>query len=693
MPDPVSFRTLGRIAIAEIDHPPVNALSHAVRAGLMQAVERVDASPELDALVIICAGRTFFSGADIKEFGKPAQDPQLPQLIDRIEGAAKPVVAAIHGKALGGGLELALGCHARVALSSARIGLPEVKLGLVPGAGGTQRLPRLVGFAAAVPIVAEGGEVPAPRALAIGALDAVVDDDLESAAIAYAETLVASGAPLRRTRDLPAPAADTALVEETRKALAKKKRGHAAPQAAIDAILLAQQFPFEEALRRENALCHALMQGAQSKALRHLFAAEREVARVPGLEGVASRHVQTVGVVGLGTMGAGIVQAFANAGFAVIAVASSADKAAAAMARIAKAYAGLVTRGSLAQDEADRRLARISATAEVAALSAADLVVESVTEDLARKQSLFAALGALTRPGTILASNTSYLDIDALAAASGRPSDVCGMHFFNPANVMRLLENVRGRATAPDVLATAVDVGKRIGKLPIMSGACEGFVVNRLLAKRSREGSFMLEEGAKPAQIDKVLTGFGFPMGPYALSDLAGIDLQFAARQVRMAGLTPREKSADFVDQLYALGRYGQKTGAGWYRYDEDRKAQPDPAIDALLTAHAAARGIAPRAVSDQEVMERCLYAMVNEGAKLVGEGIVARPQEVDIAMVNAIGWPDVTGGPLWWADSIGLDKVRDAMLRYAAIAGAEYWTPAPLIEQLVAAGKGFYNV
>ncbi len=692
MSGPVSVRIHGRIAIAEVDHPPVNALSHGVRAGLMEAVERVDASPELDALVIICAGRTFFSGADIKEFGKPPQSPQLPQLIDRLESAAKPVVAAIHGKALGGGLELALGCHARVALSSARIGLPEVKLGLVPGAGGTQRLPRLVGFAAAVPIVAEGGEVPAPKALAMGALDAVVDTDLEAAAIAHAQALVAGGAPLRRTRDLPAPAADAALVEETRKSLARKKRGHSAPQAAIDAILLAQEFPFEEALRRENALCHELMQGAQSKALRHLFAAEREVARVPGLEGVAPRSVSTVGVVGTGTMGAGIVQAFANAGFTVIAVASSEEKASAAMARIGKAYAGLVARGSLSQDESDRRVARISVSAELAALAGADLVVESITEDLARKQALFATLGAVTRPGAILASNTSYLDIDTLAAASGRPADVCGMHFFNPANVMRLLENVRASATATDVLATLMDTGKRIGKLPIMSGVCEGFVVNRLLAKRSREGFFMLEEGATPGQIDKVLTGFGFPMGPYALSDLAGIDLQYAARQVRMAGLTEREKSADFVDQLYALGRYGQKTGAGWYRYGEDRKPQPDPAIAELLAAHAAARGITQRSVGDQEVLERCLYAMVNEGAKLLGEGIVARPHEVDIAMVNAIGWPDTTGGPLWWADATGLPAVRDAMLRYAAIAGDEYWRPAPLIERLVAEGKGFYG-
>ena len=692
MQGPVSVRIHGRIAIAEVDHPPVNALSHGVRAGLWEAVERVDASADLDALVIICAGRTFFSGADIKEFGKPAQDPQLPQLIDRIEQAAKPVIAAIHGKALGGGLELALGCHARVALSSARIGLPEVKLGLVPGAGGTQRLPRLIGFAAAVPIVAEGGEVPAPKALELGALDVVVADQLEAAAVAHAEALVASAAPLRRTRDLPAPEADAALVDETRKALAKKKRGHTAPQAAIDAILLAQSYPFDEALHRENALCRELMQGAQSKALRHLFAAEREVARVPGLEGVAPRSVSTVGVVGTGTMGAGIVQAFANAGFTVTAVASSEEKASAATGRIAKAYAALVSRGSLAQDEADRRMARISVTAELASLANADLVVETVTEDLARKQAVFAALGSLTRPGTVLASNTSYLDIDTLAAASGRPADVCGMHFFNPANVMRLLENVRGKHTAPEVLATVMDVGKRIGKLPIMSGVCEGFVVNRLLGKRSREGFFMLEEGATPGQIDKVLTGFGFPMGPYALSDLAGIDLQYAARQVRMAGLTEREKRADFVDQLYALGRYGQKTGAGWYRYGEDRKPQPDPAIAELLKAHAEARGITPREVTDQEVLERCLYAMVNEGAKLLGDGIVARPHEVDIAMVNAIGWPDTTGGPLWWADAIGLPAVREAMLRHAQTAGAEYWSPAPLIERLVAEGKGFYG-
>lgn len=692
MSTPVAFRTHGRIAVAMIDHPPVNAMSHSVRAGLVDAVQRVEADENLGALVIMCAGKSFITGADIKEFGRPLADPQLGEVIDRIENASKPVIAAIHGAALGGGLELALACHYRIAAPSAKIGLPEVTLGIMPGAGGTQRLPRLIGLEQAVRMITEGNRVTAPQAKEFGAIDALIDGELEAGAIAYAEQLLAQNAPVRRTRDLPLPPLDQAVLDTARKTMAKKKRGYEAPQVAIDAVALAYDNSFEDALIKEYALCKELLGSSQSKALRHLFAAERQVVRVPGLENVSPRPIGKVAVVGLGVMGSGIALAFANAGLPVIAVAETEEKLASAMAKLGKAYAGQVARGSLSQEEADRRLARIEGMCGLQRMGEVDLVVEAVTEDMAIKQDVFAQLGKATRPGTILASNTSYLDIDVLAEASGRPADVCGMHFFNPANIMRLLENVRGRASAPDVLATVMEVGKRIGKLPILSGVCEGFVVNRMLAKRSREGFFMLEEGAKPAQIDKVLSGFGFPMGPYALSDLAGIDVQYAARQARMARLTEREKAADFVDQLYAKGRYGQKTGAGWYLYDENRKARHDPEIDAMLTAHATARGLAQREVSDREVLERCLYAMVNEGAKIIEEGIVARPHEIDIAMVNGIGWPAFTGGPMWWADSIGLDKVRDAMLRYAEMAGAEYWTPAPLIDRLAREGKGFYS-
>ena len=689
----VTTKTAGRVLVATIDNPPVNAASHGVRAGLVEAVDRLEREADLGALVVICAGKSFVSGADIKEFGKPMLEPQLAEVAARLEGASKPVVAAIHGKALGGGLEIALACHYRVAAVGSTVGLPEVKLGIIPGCGGTQRLPRLTGLAPALALATEGNDMPAAKAKELNALDELIEGDLEAGAIAFAEKLIAEGKGPRRVRDLPMPPKDEALLAETRATLAKKKRGYLAPQGVIDAIEAAYALPFDEALAKENAICRELLAGPQSRALRHNFASERTVTKIAGLpDDTAERPVRKVGVIGLGAMGSGIAMVFANAGLPVIGVERSQEKLDKAMATIGKAYAGLVKRGSLSQEKADARLALITPTLAYDGFGDVDLVVEAVSEEMEIKREVFAKLGAATRPGAILASNTSYLDIDALADASGRPADVCGMHFFNPAHVMRLLENVRGARTAPDVLATITALAKRIGKLPVLSGVCDGFIVNRMLAKRSREGFFMLEEGAKPAQIDKVLAGFGFPMGPYALADLAGIDVQYAARQARMARLTEREKAANFVDQLYERGRYGQKTGAGWYRYGEDRKPQPDPETDALLEAHAKARGIAQRSFDDQEILERCVYAMVNEGANILEEGIAARPDDIDVAMMNGLGFPATTGGPMWWAGEIGLAKVRDAMLRYRDSVGTEYWTPSPLIDRLAAAGKTFYD-
>lgn len=693
MSEAVILRAHDRIGIAVIDYPPVNVLSHAVRSGLVAALERFEADTGLDALVILCAGRTFIAGADITEFGRPLADPQLGEVIARLEGCAKPVIAALHGKALGGGFEVALACHYRVAAAGTVVGFPEVKLGMLPGAGGTQRLPRLVGLEAALNWIGEGKDIPVSAALAAGAIDELIDGDLEAGAVAFARRLLAEGRGVRRVGELPMPPEDPEIFERAQKDFAKKKRGFEAPRRVVEAVRFAYQSPLDEALRREYALCKELLVSPQSQALRHNFSAEREVARIPGLAAdTPTRPVERIAVVGMGVMGVGIAIAFANAGFPVVALARSQKSLDRAMAGIAKNYAGSVTRGSLKQEEADRRLALITPTLDEQALREADLIVEAVAEDFSVKRELFERFGAIAKPGAILASNTSYIDIDALARASGREADVCGMHFFNPAHVMRLLENVRGAATAPDVLATLMAIGKRIGKLPILTGVGDGFIVNRLLSKRSREASFMLEEGATPAQIDKVLLDFGFPMGPYALGDLAGIDVQYAARQARFERLSEREKAANFVDQLYALGRYGQKTGAGWYRYDKNRKAQPDPEIEQLLARHAQARGIAARAVSDQEIRERCVFAMVNEGARIIEEKLVSRPHEIDVAMVNAIGFPAYTGGPMFWADQIGLRAVRDAMLRYRDTVGAEFWTPAPLIEQLAASNKTFYG-
>jgi 3-hydroxyacyl-CoA dehydrogenase len=685
-----TFTVHGRVGVATVDHPPVNALSQSVRAGLVDALDRLAGDRELQALVIVCAGRTFFSGADIKEFGKPMLPPFLGEVIERLEASAKPIVAAIHGKALGGGLEVAMGCHYRVAVPTARIGLPEVKLGLIPGAGGTQRLPRLVGVPTAIRVIAEGVELSAQEALEHGAIDELVDGDLASAAVAFAERVLASGGTVRRTLEIEPPAADPAQLMDARKSVARKMRGQLAPQAAIDAIELMYSKPARDALHEEHAICLGLLSSPQSRALRHVFASERVVGHVPDLDQVSPREVRRVAVVGLGTMGLGMAQVFANAGLPVTAYARSDAALERAAASIRKAYAGQVSRGSLRQADADQRLASLQWTTDPAALADADLVCESVSEDRATKQALFELLGRVTQPGTVLASNTSYLDIDELAAVSGRPADVCGLHFFNPAPVMRLVEVVRAAGATAETLATARAIARRIGKLPIVTGNCDGFIVNRMLGRRSREAAFMLEEGATPGQIDKVLYEFGFPMGPYALSDLAGIDLQYAARTARRDRLTERERAANFVDQLYALGRYGQKTGAGWYRYDESRKALPDPAIDALLAAHSSARGLTRRPFTEQEILERCLYAMVNEGAKLIGEGIVLRPDEVDVAMINGIGFPAYTGGPMWWADSIGLQNVVATMRSFVARGGDE-WTAAPLLAQLAASGGRFY--
>lgn len=693
MADMVRFEINGPIAEAIIDNPPVNALSHGVRAGLADAAQRFQSDDALKVLIIRCEGKTFVAGADIKEFGKPAQPPLLPDLLASIDAVTKPVVAAVHGNVLGGGFELALAGHYRIADAKTRFGFPEVKLGLVPGSGGTQRTPRLAGLANAIKLITEGGQIDAAKAKAFGLIDAVAEGDLVQAARDFAQRLIAEGAPARRSSELPMPADDPALFEEARKNVARKQRGQVAPLMALDAIRLGYELSFDQAVAREYAMCKEAIVGPQSKALRHVFAAEREVARIPGLPAdIAQRDVQKAAVVGLGAMGRGIVMAIATAGVPVVAKALDQQHLDGAVKSITKMWSSSVAKGSLTQEAMDKRLALINFTTDYADLADVDLVIEAVSENIAVKKTVFTELGAATRPGTILASNTSYLDIDALAEASGRPADVCGMHFFNPAHVMKLLENVRGAATAPDVVATIMAFGKRIGKLSVLSGVCDGFIVNRMLAKRSRESYFLLEEGATPEAIDKVVFGFGFPMGPYALADLAGIDVQYAARQARLARLSPREIRADFVDQMYGRGRYGQKTGAGWYRYDENRKASHDPETDAIVAAHAEKHGISRREVGNDEIRERLLYAMVNEGAKILDEGIAPRPHEIDVAMINGLGFPAYTGGPMFWADQIGLDKVLARIEQFRAEHGDDYWTPSTLLVRLAGEGRGFYG-
>ena len=689
----VSFSRQGNIGLITADNPPVNALSHAVRAGLKDAVAQALADDAVAAIVLACAGRTFFAGADIREFGKAIEEPNLTAVTQLIESGAKPVIAAIHGTALGGGLEVALACHFRVAAPDARVGLPEVKLGIIPGAGGTQRLPRLIGVKPALDMIVSGEHVAATKAHVYGLIDEIVEGDLTAAAIAYARRVLSEKRPIRRVRELGVRGAAPGMFDEYAKSIARKQRGFLAPFRAIEAVKAATELPFNAGMERERELFAELMASPQSKAQRHVFFAEREVGKIPGLPpDTKTRDVQSVGVLGAGTMGGGIAMSFANAGIPVTILDMNRQSLERGLGTIRKNYAASVAKGSLKQDEMDRRLAQIRPSLAYEDLKEADLVIEAVFEDMDVKKEVFARLDEVCKPGAILASNTSYLDINEIASVTRRPQDVLGMHFFSPANVMRLLENVRGARTAPEVYATAMAIGRKIKKVPVLVGVCDGFVGNRMLAQRSRECGFMLEEGALPQQIDRVLYEFGFPMGPFAVGDLAGLDVGWRNRQAHLDRLTPRERANDILDKICALGRHGQKTGAGFYKYDDKRNPTPDPLIEELIVNHSKERGIARRPIGEQEILERSLYSMINEGARILEEGIAARPLDIDIVWIYGYGFPVYRGGPMFHADQIGLKTIYDAILKYRAQVGAEYWEPAPLLEKLAQEGKGFYG-
>lgn len=689
----VTLERAGPVLVATVDNPPVNALSHAVRAGLVDAVSALESDPDAKALVIICVGRTFIAGADIREFNKPPMEPRLGVLIDRLDKCSKPVIAAMHGTALGGGLEIGLACSYRVAAESGRFGLPEVKLGLLPGSGGIVRLPRLIGVDNALTMISRGSQIGAAEALDNGLLDEIVQGDLREGAIRFAQRVIAEGAKTRRTSELPVPTIEPGYLDAKRAEIARKFKGLEAPQIAVDLIDMMANTPFEEAVEIEYRTCRELIASPQSQALRHLFAAERAALKIDGVsDDVKPRDIRKVAIVGPGVMGRGIAVCFLNAGYPVVLVGQNEDNLAAGVAGIGRIYEGSVKRGSMTPDDVDRRMAMLTATLGYDDLNDVDLAIEAITEDLEIKKRVFGKLDASLHDRAIIATNTSFLDIEALASSVTRPENVAGMHFFNPANVMKLLENVRAERTAPDVLATITAVGRKLGKVPVMAGRSEGFVANRMLSKRSREAQFLLEDGATPQQVDKVLSGFGFPIGPFALADLAGMDVMAAARAARVAGMTPREQACDIVDKLAAAGRLGQKSGAGYYRYGEDRKAQPDPEVDALLATHRAERGLPRREITDQEILERCLYAMVNEAAKIIDEGAAARPGDIDVIWTNGFGWPAHLGGPMFWANRIGLPKVRQALEKYSNLVGEEYFKPADLIERLVAEGRGFFD-
>ncbi|WP_395681732.1 3-hydroxyacyl-CoA dehydrogenase NAD-binding domain-containing protein [Inquilinus sp.] len=672
------------IAVVTIASPPVNALDAGVRAGLAEAVRRADADPAVRAIVIAAEGRTFIAGADISEFGKPPAPPSLPEVIDGFDSVQKPLVAAIGGAALGGGLEVALGCHARIAGPGAKLGLPEVKLGLIPGAGGTQRLPRLIGAAPAFKLMADGAPASAAEALALGIVDAVVEGDLLDAAKAKALELAGT---TRRTRDLDRqlqPGGREAFDQVAAEAL---KRSPDLPNIAAltESVRATFTETFEAGQALERARFVALVADDRSKALRYAFFAERETARVPGLaKDTARRPIHRAAVIGAGTMGAGIAMCFANAGIPVTVIETSEELLARGLDRIVQTYASSVQRGSLSAEDEAHRLSLVIGQVGLEAASDADLVVEAAFEDMDVKRQIFGTLDRVAKPGAILATNTSYLDVDAIAASTGRPADVVGLHFFSPANVMRLLEVVRGKATAPEVLATALDLGKRLGKVPVVVGVCRGFVGNRMLARRTQEAERLLIEGALPHEVDAALTGFGFRMGPFAVSDLAGLDI--AWRNRKSLGQT-----APVADALCEAGRLGQKVGRGYYLYPEGaRSGVRDPEVEALLVEVSARLGVSRRAIPAEEIVERLVYPMVNEGARILEEGIAARPGDIDTIWLNGYGWPAWRGGPMFYADQVGLKTVAARLEAFAAARGEPALAPAPLLRRLADAGQGF---
>ncbi|MBL8521550.1 MAG: enoyl-CoA hydratase/isomerase family protein [Betaproteobacteria bacterium] len=687
------------VAVICIDHPPVNALSQAVRAGLLAALGQAQADPSVRAVVLHCAGRTFIAGADVTEMNLPPQPPLLPEVTLAIENSPKPVVAALHGTALGGGFEVALAAHWRIAEAGAKVGLPEVLLGLLPGAGGTQRLPRLVGIARALEMITAGKPIDATAALEAGAVDQVEHggpEALRTAAIVAARRLAEGTLPVRRTGQLPVTPVEESVFENARVNAAKARHPLPAPVQCIAAVEAAQRLPLQEGLQRERELFVALRASPQSAALRHVFLAEREVAKVPGLPAdTPTRDVHRVAVIGAGTMGSGIAMCFANAGIEVALLDADAAGLARGMQTIRRLYAASVARGSLAEDEAARRIARIAPAAppgEEAALGQADLLIEAAFEDIDVKRSVFQRMEACAKPGAILATNTSYLDIARIASFTKRPQDVVGMHFFSPAHVMRLLENVRTRETADDVLATVMKLGRTLGKVAVMVGGADGFVGNRMLATRTREAFFLLEEGALPAKVDHALVEFGFPMGPFAMADLAGLDIGWRNRKARAHLRRPGVRDCDLLDQVCALGRFGQKSGAGWYRYGADgRTPLPDPLITQLIEAHSKTAGIERRAIPDEDIVERCLLAMINEGARILGEGVASRASDIDMVWVHGYGFPAWRGGPMYYANQLGVPQVLARIRALEARFGADFWTPAPLLESLAQSGAGFY--
>jgi len=665
---PISTRKHGDVLIILSNNPPVNALGHAVRQGLVAAVEEAERDDSVKAVVIACEGQTFFAGADVSEFGTPKafEQPMLPQVVDRIEACTKPVVAAIHGTAFGGGLEVALGCHYRVADPAAKLGTPEVKLGLLPGAGGTQRLPRVAGVRKALEMCATGSPIGAREAFDCGLVDRLIEGDLIPHAVGYAEE-VRDVRPLPRSSQSDEKVAnvDPAIFEEFERANARRFRGFDAPVKNIEAVRTATLKPFSEGVMEERKLFMELMSGTQARAQQYFFFAERKAAKIEGLpEDTQPRPIRKVGVLGAGTMGGGISMNFLSAGIPVTIVEMGQEALDRGTGVMRKNYEASAAKGKLTEEQVQTAMGLLNPTLDFEALADCDLIIEAVYEDMDVKREVFGRLDKIAKPGAILASNTSYLNINEIAASISRPGDVVGMHFFSPANVMKLLEVVRGDKTAPDVLLTAMQTAKKIRKVAVVAGVCHGFIGNRMLMPRQVEATKLLLEGASPEQVDRVHVEFGMPMGPFQMADLAGVDIGWHRDPNRIENVR---------DALCALDRWGQKKGAGFYDYDEKRRPSPSPVVQQIIEDFAKKQGVERRDVSDQEIVERTLYTMVNEGAKILEEGIAQRASDVDVVWVYGYGWPVYRGGPMFWADTVGLDTIVEGLKRQEQRMGSDF--------------------
>jgi 3-hydroxyacyl-CoA dehydrogenase len=697
MTQPVALTTRDGIAVITIDNPPVNALSPGVPEGVLTALETAERDPSVRAIVMICAGRTFISGADIKELEAAARNPEsggpdLHPLLTRIEDCAKPVIMAIHGMALGGGLEVAMAGHYRVAVADASLGAPEVNLGIIPGAEGTQRLPRLVGVAAAVEMCVSGRPLKAPQALQMGLLDRVIDGDLLSGAVAYAGEV--AGQPVRRTREqnqkLGSASENAAIFAAGRAQAGKIRRNQTAPRAALEALEAATTLPFDQGCKKEREIVRRVLMGDQAKAMIHIFFAERAVARVPGIpKGTATYPIAKVGIIGAGTMGGGIAMACANAGISVLLKETEQAALDRGVAAIRKNYESSVKKSRFSQAVMDQRMALIHPQLTYDGFDQADLIIEAVFESMPLKKQIFGEIDKIAKRDCVLASNTSTLDIDEIAAATSRPRMVIGLHFFSPAHVMRLVEIVRGKHPSNEVVATSLAIAKKLGKVGVVVGNCRGFVGNRMMLPYMREAQFLVEEGSTPEQVDKALTDFGMAMGIFAVDDMGGIDLAYRVKQEYAYLRKPGERVPLVLDKLYEMGRLGQKRGMGWYRYDESRSPIPDPEVNALIERTASEAGIARRTITPEEIIERSVYVMINEGARILEEGHAQRAADIDVIYCTGYGFPNYRGGPMWYADTIGLKnvyaRVRDFHQRHGHL-----WEPAPLLKKLAEESSTF---